>query len=180
MNGINRISDFSAAFSISSGDPGLKQWTIIAHEQTGIPVGGGCTAVSAPEFYPYLNAGQMVGLLGGMQAAAEYEKLLGIDSAVDVDDKTVEIVKKINDKLAVIETYKDKKIPKMEFINMLKTSGVKEEEIPAILDKVSLRTGMASSGMGAQSVVHMVIILFIILANISYFYEKRKQKLGID
>jgi hypothetical protein len=118
MNGINRIADFAAAFSISSGDPGLKQWTIIAHEQTGIPVGGGCTAVSAPEFYPYLNAGQMVGLLGGMQAAAEYEKLLDIK-------------------------------------------------------------GKALAGMGAQSVVHMVIILFIILANISYFYEKKKQKLGI-
>jgi uncharacterized membrane protein YdjX (TVP38/TMEM64 family) len=35
----------------------------------------GVTAVSAPEFYPYLQSGQLLGLLGGMAGAAEYEKL---------------------------------------------------------------------------------------------------------
>ncbi|MGH2668986.1 MAG: hypothetical protein ACRDH5_07710, partial [bacterium] len=34
----------------------------------------GCTAVSAPEYYPYLQSGQLQGLLGGMAGAAEYEK----------------------------------------------------------------------------------------------------------
>ncbi len=118
MNNVNRLADFAAVLSLSSGDPGLKQWTIIGHEQTGVLVAGGCTAVSAPEFYPYLDAKQMFGLLGGMKGASEYETLLELK-------------------------------------------------------------GQASAGMGAQSVVHMVIILFIILANISYFYEKKKQKLGI-
>jgi len=36
----------------------------------------GVTAVSAPEYYPYLHSGQMKGLLGSMKAAAEYEGLL--------------------------------------------------------------------------------------------------------
>ena len=35
----------------------------------------GCTAVSTPDYYPYLQAGQLRGLLGGMAGAAEYEKL---------------------------------------------------------------------------------------------------------
>jgi hypothetical protein len=33
----------------------------------------GCTAVSTPEYYPYLQSGQLRGLLGGMAGAAEYE-----------------------------------------------------------------------------------------------------------
>ena len=36
----------------------------------------GVTAVSAPEYYPYLQAGQLQGLLGGMAGAAEYEVLV--------------------------------------------------------------------------------------------------------
>jgi hypothetical protein len=34
----------------------------------------GVTAVSAPEYYPYLQSHQLLGLLGGMAGAAEYEK----------------------------------------------------------------------------------------------------------
>ena len=32
--------------------------------------------MSAPKYYAYLNAGQLVGMLGGMKGAAEYEHLL--------------------------------------------------------------------------------------------------------
>ena len=38
----------------------------------------GCTAVSAPEYYPYYQSGQLVGLLGGLAGAAEYEKLVDV------------------------------------------------------------------------------------------------------
>jgi len=118
MQDVNSLKDIAAVFSISSGDPGIKQWVMIAREQTGVPVAGGCTAVSAPEFYPYLNTKQLFGLLGGMKGAAEYEFVLK-------------------------------------------------------------KPGMATGGMGAQSIVHVMIIIFILLANISYFYEKKKEKLGI-
>ena len=37
----------------------------------------GVTAVSAPEYYPYLQSNQLLGLLGGMAGAAEYEKTRG-------------------------------------------------------------------------------------------------------
>ena len=38
----------------------------------------GSTAVQAPELYPYLQSGQVRGLLGGMAGAAEYEKSTGV------------------------------------------------------------------------------------------------------
>jgi hypothetical protein len=38
---------------------------------------GACTAVSTPEYTPYYNAGQLLGLVGGMSKAAEYEVLVG-------------------------------------------------------------------------------------------------------
>jgi len=39
--------------------------------------GLGCTAVQAPEQYPYLDSGQLSGLLTGMKGAAEYELIIG-------------------------------------------------------------------------------------------------------
>ena len=45
-------------------------------EKYGFELGGGCTAVSAPRFYPLIDTGQINGLLGGLRGAAEYEILL--------------------------------------------------------------------------------------------------------
>jgi hypothetical protein len=39
-------------------------------------IGLGCTAVMAPEQYPYLDSNQLSGLLTGMKGAAEYEQLI--------------------------------------------------------------------------------------------------------
>ena len=38
---------------------------------------GACTAVSVPEYTPYYSSGQLLGLVGGMAKAAEYEQLVG-------------------------------------------------------------------------------------------------------
>ena len=38
-------------------------------------MGAGCTAVSATQYYPDLNSGQINGLIGGLKGAAEYEFL---------------------------------------------------------------------------------------------------------
>jgi hypothetical protein len=37
----------------------------------------GTTAVMAPDAYPYLQAGQIEGMMGGLKGAAEYENLIG-------------------------------------------------------------------------------------------------------
>jgi hypothetical protein len=39
-------------------------------------IGLGCTAVMAPEQYPFLDSGQLNGMLTGMKGAAEYEQLI--------------------------------------------------------------------------------------------------------
>jgi hypothetical protein len=51
-------------------------WISIVNAGYGVPMGVGCTAVMAPKFYAFYGAGQIVGLLGGMKGAAEYEILL--------------------------------------------------------------------------------------------------------
>jgi hypothetical protein len=43
---------------------------------TKVRIGLACTAVMAPEQYPFLDSGQLSGLLTGMKGAAEYEQIL--------------------------------------------------------------------------------------------------------
>lgn len=70
-------SSFELLVSISAGYPGTKEWVQQVNSRFHLPMVSGCTAVSAPEYYPYLQSGQLRGLLGGMAGAAEYEKLRG-------------------------------------------------------------------------------------------------------
>jgi hypothetical protein len=114
MDGVTGFKDFKFIVDFSAGDPGVPYWVMIAASRYQMPLGAGCTAVSAPNFYPYLDAGQLVGLLGGMKGAAEYEKLLGA-------------------------------------------------------------SGLATSGMDAQSIAHVVIIFFIIFGNIVHFMLKKRK-----
>ena len=115
MNGINNFKDFDFLFSSSAGFPGTIEWVQYASDPTGIPMASGVTSIQVNEVMPYVQAGQMVGVLAGMPGAAEYEAL-------------------INQK------------------------------------------GAATSGMDAQSVAHLVIVLFIILGNVSFFIERNRSK----
>lgn len=76
MEGVRNFDNIDLIISLSAGDPGVREWVMIAQGRYGKKVGAGVTAVSAPAFYPYLHAGQLVGLLGGMKGAAEYETLM--------------------------------------------------------------------------------------------------------
>jgi hypothetical protein len=51
-------------------------WANLVNAQFHTPVAVGATAVSAPKYYAYLDAGQMLGMLGGVKGASEYERLL--------------------------------------------------------------------------------------------------------
>ena len=75
MKGLQRIGQAKVVFTIATGIIG-EWWITQVHPQTGVPVIIGPTAVSAPKYYAFLNSGQLVGMLGGMKGAAEYEKLL--------------------------------------------------------------------------------------------------------
>ncbi len=115
LRNISTLDNFSLVISLSAGDPGIIAWVMMAGDRFGIPIGGGCTAVSAPTLYTYLQTGQMVGLLGGLKGAADYETLVGIVG------------------------------------------------------------GQAIRGMAPQSIAHIVIMLFIIIGNVAYFSQRKKE-----
>jgi hypothetical protein len=98
---------------VVSDNATVEYWVSIVNAQFGLPMGAGVTAVMAPRCYSFLQTEQMVGLLGGMKGAAEYESLS--------------------------ENY-----------------------------------GWATIGMGPQSIIHFLIIFFILIGNISYFATRRK------
>ena len=115
MKGIKNFKDFDFLFSSSAGFPGTIEWVQYASDPTGVPMATGVTSIQVNEVMPYVQAGQMVGVLAGMPGAAEYEAL--------IDQK-----------------------------------------------------GSATSGMDAQSVAHLVIVLFIVLGNVAYFIERNRAK----
>src|SRR3989337_4127317 len=78
MQGVNNFKDVKLIVNISAGYPGTKEWVQQVQARYNIGLVSGCTAVSAPEYYPYYQSGQLKGLLGGMKGAAEYEKLVGV------------------------------------------------------------------------------------------------------
>jgi hypothetical protein len=75
LEGIVRLADFPLVVALSGGTPGLKEWILYGGDPTGTPVAGGCTGIGAPEFLAYFP-GQLVGLLGGLKGASEYEAAL--------------------------------------------------------------------------------------------------------
>jgi len=75
FEGIRSLRQVKLVFTAATGLIG-EYWITLANAQFGTPVIIGPTAVSAPKYYPFLNSGQLVGMLGGMKGAAEYEQLL--------------------------------------------------------------------------------------------------------
>ncbi len=77
MQGVKNFNDIPFAISLSAGDPGaLTLWIPYVQSRFGQKLGTGMTAVSAADAYPYLQSGQLTGLLGGMKGAAEYEQMI--------------------------------------------------------------------------------------------------------
>lgn len=76
MTGVNGVNDMAMIISVSAGYPGTKEWVQQVASRFDTPMVSICGGVSAPEYYTYYEAGQLVGLVGGLQQMAEYEKLL--------------------------------------------------------------------------------------------------------
>jgi len=75
MRHLKNYADVGILVSLASSSfP--QAWINLAQTQFGVKLGCGVTAVSAADFYPYLNSGQFSGMLGGMKGAAEYEQLV--------------------------------------------------------------------------------------------------------
>ncbi|MEI7482741.1 MAG: hypothetical protein WCK75_10390 [Elusimicrobiota bacterium] len=87
MQGIKNYKNMAMIVSIT-GTSMLDYWVAYVGDKFTVPVVGGVTAISQPGYGPYLQTGQLKGLVGGMKGAAEYESLIkepgkgtsGIDS----------------------------------------------------------------------------------------------------
>lgn len=98
-------------------------WLFYANQRYGAHLAAGVTAVMAADAYPYLQTGQLTGLLVGMKGAAEYETLI---------ERNLH--------------FKTRKA--------------------------------ACIGMDTQSILHLVIIIFIIVGNIAYFVVRRQKNVA--
>ena len=71
---LHSYEDVDLLFGLEHGGV-LDYWVRYAQARFGVPMAFGTTAVMAPDAYPYLQAGQIKGLIGGLKGAAEYETL---------------------------------------------------------------------------------------------------------
>lgn len=76
MRGIKNYDDVKAVVNIS-GTSATDYWISYANGRYNVPLAIGVTGVMATDYYPYLQTGQLFGILGGVIGAAEYEKLTG-------------------------------------------------------------------------------------------------------
>ncbi len=76
MANIKNYKDISEVITLSAGDPGWRTWSLFAQSRYGVKLGVGVTAVSAADVYPYIETGQVIGLLSGMKGASEYEVMV--------------------------------------------------------------------------------------------------------
>jgi hypothetical protein len=74
--GLRSLRDFALVLDLAAGDSIEFWWIPYGQEKYGFPFVAGCTAVMAPDLYPFLDSGQLGGLLGGLAGAAEYETLI--------------------------------------------------------------------------------------------------------
>ena len=75
VKNVKNFSNIDYSLNLSAGFVGTVEWVQVAVDRYGLRMGAGNTAVQAPTVYPYYNAGQLIGLMGGMNGAAEFERL---------------------------------------------------------------------------------------------------------
>ena len=131
MKDIYSVEDFDFVFDLSAGVPGNAEWVQYACDPKNVPLSSGCTSIMVTDAIPYVESGQLKGILAGMPGAAEYENLV---------------------------------------YNFMKNDLENEK----IVNSENILPGKATSRMSAQSLAHIVMVLFIIVGNVSYFLSRKK------
>lgn len=78
LEGVRNLRDVNYLVSLAAGNPGIEMWYVFGKDKYRFEMAGGSTGVMAPGLYPFLRSGQINGLIGGLQGAAEYETLIGV------------------------------------------------------------------------------------------------------
>ena len=131
MKDIYSVEDFDFVFDLSAGVPGNAEWVQYACDPKNVPLSSGCTSIMVTDAIPYVESGQLKGILAGMPGAAEYENLVYNFMKNDLENEKI-----------------------VNFENIL--------------------PGKATSRMSAQSLAHIIMVLFIIVGNVSYFLSRKK------
>lgn len=74
MRGIRNFDDVELVIDIGGGNI-TDAWISYGQGTYGFDLALGLTGVMVTQYYPYLNSGQIFGLMGGMLGAAQYEQL---------------------------------------------------------------------------------------------------------
>ncbi|MFA5505447.1 MAG: hypothetical protein WC314_09330 [Vulcanimicrobiota bacterium] len=77
LRNLTQLKQFALVATYSAGFPGALEHIRITASEYGMPLVVGTTAVQTPQYFPYYDSKQIVGLIGGLRGAAEYEKLSG-------------------------------------------------------------------------------------------------------
>ena len=131
MDGVNKVTDFDFVFDLSAGTPGNAEWVQFACDEYNVPLSSGCTSIMVTDAIPYVESGQIRGILAGMPGAAEYEQMV------------------------------------FKYLNNIEDSKYLNKDIQVI-------PGKATSRMSAQSIAHLLMVVFILLGNISYYLIRRR------
>lgn len=159
---LNRIYNYKSIGLIVtvSGTSYPRFWVTYANTLYGKKIATGTTAVSAAEFYPFLQTDQMIGMMGGLRGAAEYEKLVEALEITVIGDDTERYLKSLY--------APDDDFP---WDTKIFAPGFTDEELREHLStRKTARTGMAS-----QASAHFYVIVLIILANLGYFFKRRAE-----
>lgn len=113
MQGWDNYSGIALLITIAVGDPGPAEWIQQAQSRYNLRMVAGVTAQLAPQLYSFYQSKNILGFLGGLAGAAEYEKLTN-------------------------------------------------------------QVGLATRGMNVQSIIHLLIVVLVILANIAHFVLRWK------
>jgi len=77
MTGKKQLKDFDLIILIGAGFPGIKEYMQQVQSRYKLRCIGATTAVQTTDLTPYYQAGQLLGLIGGLAAASEYEAMVG-------------------------------------------------------------------------------------------------------
>ncbi len=77
MKDITNYAQISLLIDLASGSS-TEVWITYANVQYNLQIAAGVTGVIISQMYPYLQTGQLVGLISGILGAAEYERLIDV------------------------------------------------------------------------------------------------------
>lgn len=75
MHNVKNYDDLAGVLEVGGGNVSTM-WITSAVERYNVKLAVAVTAVSGPQYYANLQAGQLFGLMGGLKGAAEYEMLM--------------------------------------------------------------------------------------------------------